>query len=504
MTATLGSVEARLASEGLLAEGPCLAAADARTEVGDVTADSRSVRPGALFCAWRGTARDGHAFLAEAAAAGAAAALVERVDPALALPQLRVTDGRAAAAHAAAEFFGDPWDRVVLVGVTGTNGKTTTVSMLRHLLAAEAPSGSIGTLGMIDAGGAVVPGTEGLTTPGPAEAARWLRWFVEAGVERVAMEVSSHALHQGRLEAVRFDAGVFTNLTRDHLDYHRSMAEYRASKLRLLELLKPGGVAALNGDDAAWEGVRPACRTVRFGMRPGADVRAEGVRAGRAGMAFVLHTPDGAAPVSLPLLGDFNVSNALAGAAVLWARGWSPDRIAGVLGALPQVRGRLERVELPDGWPAVLLDYAHTPDALARALAAVRPLVEGRLLVVFGAGGDRDPGKRPEMGRVAAGGADLAIVTSDNPRGEDPEAILDQVEGGMGRAPRLRVSDRREAIRAALTEARPGDMVLLAGKGHETYQVVGDEVRPFDERVVVRELAAELAGQAAPGSGRAP
>jgi UDP-N-acetylmuramoyl-L-alanyl-D-glutamate--2,6-diaminopimelate ligase len=490
--ATLGTIEARLAREGLLAEGSRLSDAHAAREVWDVAADSRQVRVGALFCAWRGTARDSHAYLADAVRSGAAGLVVETPDPELPTPQLAVVDGRAAAAHAAADFFGDPWEGMALVGVTGTNGKTTTAAMLRHLLAHEGPAGYVGTLGMVGADGEPIPGGLGLTTPGPIEAARWLRGFRDAGIERVAMEVSSHALHQHRLAAVRFGAAVFTNLTRDHLDYHGTLEDYRAAKLGLMELLAPDGAAVLNADDPAWEGVENAGgRTVRFGLGDAADVRAETPEAGAEGMRFVLRTPDGAAPVRLPLFGDFNVSNALAGAAVLWARGWETEAIADALSALPQVRGRLERVETGPDAPTVLLDYAHTPDALERALAAVRPLVRGRLIVVFGAGGDRDRGKRPEMGEVAAAGADLAVLTSDNPRTEDPERILDDVERGMGPAPRLRLSDRREAIRRALTEARPEDMVLLAGKGHETYQIVGTEVRPFDEREVVREILAE-------------
>jgi UDP-N-acetylmuramoyl-L-alanyl-D-glutamate--2,6-diaminopimelate ligase len=209
-------------------------------------------------------------------------------------------------------------------------------------------------------------------------------------------------------------------------------------------------------------------------------------------MEFTLRTPDGAAPVALPLFGDYNVSNAMAAAATLWSLGWAPRRIADALSTLPQVPGRLERIAGPPACATVLRDYAHTPDALERALAAVRPLVAGRVIVVFGAGGDRDAGKRPEMGRIAARLADLAIVTSDNPRTEDPERIIDEIERGMEDAPRVRLSDRREAIRTALIEGRTDDLVLLAGKGHETYQIVGTEKRPFDERAIVREILAEL------------
>lgn len=490
---TLGAIEARLEREGLLAADGRLSAEDAARVVEDVTSDSREARRGTLFCAVVGTASDSHRFLPSVADSGAAGATVERIDPSAGIPQIAVNDGRRATAYAAAEFFGDPWREMTLVGVTGTNGKTTSAAMLRHLLAADGPSGYVGTLGAIGADGEVIPGTEGLTTPGPVDAARWMRRFADDGVMRVAMEVSSHALHQERLGAVRFDAAVFTNLTQDHLDYHVTMEEYRAAKLRLTELLKPGGAAILNADDPAWADVRsPVGRTITFGVESAADVRAEGVRVGAGGMEFTLRTPDGDAEVALPLFGGFNVSNAAAAGAVLWSLGWSPARIAQRLGTLPQVPGRLERVAGPPRSATVLLDYAHTPDALERALAAVRPLVKGRVFVVFGAGGDRDAEKRPLMGAAAAAGADLVIVTSDNPRTEDPEGILDDIERGMGRAPRQRISDRREAIRTALTEGSSEDLVLLAGKGHETYQIIGTEKFPFDERIIVREILADL------------
>ncbi|HEX6368194.1 MAG TPA: UDP-N-acetylmuramoyl-L-alanyl-D-glutamate--2,6-diaminopimelate ligase [Longimicrobium sp.] len=492
---TLGAVEARLAREELLAGDRRLSDGHAARELWDVTADSRQVRVGALFCAWKGTSNDSHQYLGQVFEAGAAGTVVEQCIEDIPTPQLCVTDGRLGAAYAAAEFFGDPWARMTLVGVTGTNGKTTTAAMLRHLLSADGPAAYIGTLGAVGADGEVIPGTEGLTTPGPVEAARWLRHFLDEGVERVAMEVSSHALDQARMAAARFDAAVFTNLTRDHLDYHQTMEAYRDAKLRLIHLLKPTGAAVLNADDPAWRDVAsPIGRTIRFGVeRPGdADVAAEGMHAGAGGMQFTLRTPDGAAPVALPIFGGFNVSNAVAAAAVLWSIGWEVNRIAQALATLPQVPGRLERIAGPPRSATVLRDYAHTPDALERALEAVRPLVSGRLIVVFGAGGDRDEGKRPEMGRIAAAHADLAIVTSDNPRTEDPEAILDGIESGMGSAPRLRISDRREAIRTALTEGRADDLVLLAGKGHETYQIIGTEKRPFDERAIVHEILAEL------------
>lgn len=491
MTISLGRLTDRLRREGLLAEGSVLDESLVAAEVRDVTTDSRLVARGSVFCAIRGSEGDGHAFVAAAERAGAVAAVVAEPVPGVRIPQLRTSDTRVGAAFAAAEFFDDPWSELTLVGVTGTNGKTTSTAILRHLLALAGPTGSIGTLGAVGPDGQLIPGTEGLTTPGPIALARWLRLLKGDGAEAVVMEVSSHALHQSRVVAARFDAALFTNLSRDHLDYHETLEAYRAAKLGLIELVKEGGAVVLNADDPAWTDVRsPRARIVRFGMDRPADLRAEGVTAGPRGMEWTLHTPDGSARVALPLYGLYNVSNALGAAAVLWSLGWEVERIADGLAELPQVPGRLERVPTPEDAPTVLIDYAHTADALERALAALRPLVRGKLVVVFGAGGDRDRGKRPEMGRVAAEGADLSIVTTDNPRHESPERIADEVESGMGRAPRRRILDRREAIEAAITGAAEEDLVLLAGKGHETYQIWGDEKRPFDERAVVQDIFA--------------
>lgn len=494
MKIRLGAVVRRLSREGIL--GQATDAGPQDVVVSDLTTDSRLVRDGTLFCAVRGTVADGHRFLAGAAAAGAAAALVEEKDSAVDLPQIEVRDGRRAAAFAAAEFFSDPWGDLRMIGVTGTNGKTTTAAILHHLLNLHQQAASIGTLGIIGADGNLVPGTEGLTTPGPIETGRWLRRLRGDGVSAVAMEVSSHALHQDRVAAVRFDAVLFTNLSRDHLDYHRSLDDYRRVKLGLLDLLKPQGVAVLNADDPAWRDVAvPHARQVRYGLEGKAEVRAIDIVPGATGTDWTLVTPGLSARVNLPLLGDYNVANALGAAAVLWSLGWATDQIAEGLATVPQIPGRLERVPgSPDG-PVVLIDFAHTPDAMARALAVLRPLVRGRLFVLFGAGGDRDRGKRADMGRVAAEGADVSIVTSDNPRSEDPERIADDIESGMGHARRTRVIDRREAIRLALTDARKGDIILLAGKGHERYQIWGEERRPFDERVVVQEIIAEEGGR---------
>jgi UDP-N-acetylmuramoyl-L-alanyl-D-glutamate--2,6-diaminopimelate ligase len=492
MTVPLSTILERLRAEGLLAGDPEVGADP--TPIDRLTTDSRFAAPQTLFCAVRGARGDGHAFLGAAAEAGATAALVEVPHPEVPITQVQVTNGRRAAAFAAAERYGDPWRKVTMIGVTGTNGKTTTVSILRHLLASSTAAASIGTLGVVGADGRLVPGTEGLTTPGPAQFAEIVSDLAAQGVEAVAMEVSSHALDQDRVAAATFAAGVFTNLSRDHLDYHGTLEQYRRAKLKLLDLIRPGGVVAANIDDPAWQGIgREGVHLVRFGVDGRGEVQAEGVQFGPGGMTWKLHTPSCTAAVRAPLTGLYNVYNALGAAAALWGLGWSADRIAERLADLPQVPGRFERV--PAGETVVLIDYAHTPDALERALKALRPLVAGRLIAVFGAGGDRDPGKRPEMGRVAAENADLTIVTSDNPRHEDPASIADAIERGMGGAPRLRILDRREAIARALALAGGDDLVLLAGKGHETYQIWGDEYRPFDERTVVREILQQKGGR---------
>ncbi|MBX3133249.1 MAG: UDP-N-acetylmuramoyl-L-alanyl-D-glutamate--2,6-diaminopimelate ligase [Gemmatimonadaceae bacterium] len=458
--------------------------------VAGLTDDSRAVVAAGCFVAVRGSARDGHEFLPQVAAAGAALAVVA-ADATTDLPALLVSDTRAAAATLAAAYYGDPARQLTLVGVTGTNGKTTTVGLLRHLLdAPDAPSASIGTLGVLLGDGQPLPGGAGLTTPGPIELQRLLRALVDAGVRRVAMEVSSHALDQQRVGALRFAAGVFTNLTRDHLDYHGTMDAYLAAKARLVGLLADDGVAVVNGDDPAWRGLPPAPRTLRFGMRAEADLRAEELRFTPRGSAWLLRQGEQSRPVALPLIGEFNVANALGAAAAAIAVGVPFDTVAARLATVPQVPGRLE---LLGERPTVLRDYAHTPDALTRALAALRPFTPGRLIVLFGCGGDRDRGKRPLMATAARDGADHLVVTSDNPRTEDPERILDDICAPLAPGSYDRIEDRRAAIAHALALADPErDVVLLAGKGHETYQIRGQTSYPFDEAAIVRELLPTL------------
>jgi UDP-N-acetylmuramoyl-L-alanyl-D-glutamate--2,6-diaminopimelate ligase len=488
----LARVVERLDAAGFLGEAP---AEDPMLE--GVTADSRTVTAGDLFCAWAGFEVDAHHYVAAAAAAGAAAALVERrVESAL--PQVVVTAGRAAAALAADEIMGRPSEGLVVAGVTGTNGKTTTVWILRHLLGGRYRTASLGTVGAVTEGGVPLPGTESLTTPGPVGMARTMRTFVGHGTEAVAMEVSSHALDQARVQAIGFDAAVFTNLTRDHLDYHGSFERYRATKREFVELLRPDGVAVINADELAWDGLeRRAPRALRFSVAGGrgsddADVVARDLALSAQGAAFRLETFRGGADIELPLLGTYNVQNAVAAATACLGLGFELEEVAHGLAGAPQVPGRLEQVVAEPF--RVIIDYAHTPDALERVLTTLRHVAEGRIITVFGAGGDRDAGKRPEMGRTVRALADVVVVTSDNPRRENPDAIIDEIVAGID-GDYERVTDRVEAIGRALDLAAPGDVVLLAGKGHETYQVLGTETVPLDERAVVREW---LGGEKAP------
>jgi UDP-N-acetylmuramoyl-L-alanyl-D-glutamate--2,6-diaminopimelate ligase len=448
------------------------------------------VGAGSLFIAVRGSARDGHEFLPQAEAQGAVAAIVEDAAR-TALPSLvvRPGEGRRAAALAAAAAFEDPARALRLVAVTGTNGKTTTVGILRHLLDRDdARSASIGTLGvLLGSAGEPMDGGAGLTTPGPVELQRVLRALVDAGVRSVAMEVSSHSLDQQRVEGLAFEAAVFTNLTRDHLDYHGTMDAYLAAKARLATLLARRGALIVNADDPAWRRLPRVKRTIRFGLGPRAAVRAESVHFQPRGSEWCLCADGQRHSLRLPLIGDFNVMNALGAAAAAWQLGMPLSAIVARLRTVPQVPGRLEVIHER---PAVLRDYAHTPDALERALQAVRPFTRRRLIAVFGCGGDRDRGKRPEMGSIAERLADQVIITSDNPRTEDPEAILDDIERGMGAMRHERIEDRERAIARALTLADPeGDVILLAGKGHETYQVRGTTKHPFDEKEIVARLA---------------
>ncbi len=485
MTIEVGAVADALAKAGLLTE----TAGRLPERASGITDDSRAVTRGSIFVAVRGTAADGHDFLAAAALAGAAVAIVE--DPSRSnVPSLVVRDSRAAAAVAAAAAYGYPARQLRLAGVTGTNGKTTTTSLLRALLDDDkARSASVGTLGvLLGSDGESSPGGAGLTTPGPVELQRVFRALVDAGVRTVAMEVSSHSLDQGRVAGLQFEAAVFTNLTRDHLDYHGTMEAYFAAKSRLISYLAADGVAIVNADESAWAALPRAPRKFTFGFGRRADLRVSPIiQHSLAGAVFEL-TYDGTAHrVELPLIGEFNLENAAAAAAAALQFGAPMPLVAARLSLAPQVPGRLEIL----AWePTIIRDYAHTPDALERVLMALRPMCAGRLIVVFGCGGDRDRGKRPLMGAIASARADKAIVTSDNPRTEDPEKIIDDIVAGMTPGEFQRVEDRRAAIERAIGIADPRDIIVIAGKGHETYQIRGTTHYPFDEKEIVNEILA--------------
>ena len=452
--------------------------------------DSRTIRAGMLYLALRGSQADGHRFVADAVRRGAAAVLVEAPQQS-GVSEIIVRDSHAAAQVLGSAWYGHPGRALTLIGVTGTNGKTTTTGLIRHLFNESEAAGSIGTLGAFDGRGQDITSTAGsLTTPGAVDLQATLASMRDRGVTHIAMEASSHSLDQRRLDGVTFAAGVFTNLTRDHLDYHGTMESYLCSKLRLSTLLGSGGIEIVNLDEDAWRVMPSRSPRLTFGLHPSADVRASDLVLDAAGSRFQLGGRFGSADVALPLLGDFNVANALAAAAVGLALGRSLEAVTQRLSLAPQVPGRMERIS--DTPCVVLRDYAHTPDALERALNSLRPLTGGRLIVVFGCGGDRDRGKRPLMGRIAGELSHLAIVTSDNPRTENPDAIIDDIEQGMEGTPHLRVPDRLAAIRTALNEGRAGDTILLAGKGHETYQIIGSEKIDFDEREIVH---AEVKGE---------
>ena len=463
--------------------------ADAPSTDADLTGvevDSRMVRPGTLFVAIRGSIADGHRFIPQAIANGAAA-LISEQSAGGSIPVAVVRDGRRAAQVVAETWYGHPTRELELVGITGTNGKTTTTAMMRHLLNRDGDAGSIGTLGAYDGAGDRVESSAGsLTTPGPLDLQATFRALVDRGVRHAAMEASSHALDQGRLDGITFAAGIFTNVTREHLDYHGTMEQYLGAKLRLADRVATGGVLSLNADDPAWSSLRRDPRAVSWGTAADADVVVDDAIYRSSGTVFTLRSRFGTGEVSIPFLGEFNVANATGAAAAALGLGRPIDEVVERLATAPQVPGRMER--LADAPFTVLRDYAHTPDAFERVLAMLRPLVPGRLFILFGCGGERDTGKRPIMGHIAAERADRVILTTDNPRHEDPEKIIDDIAADMPPESYDRILDREDAIAHALSSARPGDTVLLAGKGHETYQVEGSTYRHFDEREIVRSL----------------
>ena len=461
-------------------------------EITGLVYDSRAVESGSLFFCVSGFERDGHDFAAEAVARGAAALVVER-PLGLGVPEAVAPSVRAAMGPAAVRFYGDPSAELRVVGVTGTNGKTTTAFLCKALLEAADPGSSCGLLGTVKA---VIGGVEraaGRTTPEAIDLQADFRAMRDSGDGACAIEVSSHALRLGRAEGIHFAAAIFTNLTQDHLDFHADMEDYYKAKRRLFEA--GPGVSVVNVGDPYGRRLAGGIEgAVTFAVEGHADYSATDLRCDVQGCRFVLHTPAGMREVVLPMPGRFNVANALGALATVHALGADLDSLIGALARGVSVPGRMEPVNEGQEF-AVLVDYAHTPDSLENVLRAAREIAAGRVICVFGAGGDRDRGKRPLMGGIAARLADVVVVTSDNPRSEAPEAIVAEIVAPIAEsAPHVEV-DRRTAIERAIALAEADDVVVIAGKGHERGQELAEGVKlPFDDVTVAREvLSARIA-----------
>jgi UDP-N-acetylmuramoyl-L-alanyl-D-glutamate--2,6-diaminopimelate ligase len=454
--------------------------------------DSRKAKPGSVFVALPGQKADGAAFAPQAVASGALAIVSERQRlENVSVPWIVVTNARLALAHLASAFFGHPSGRMKVVGITGTNGKTTTSYLLQAIFeAAGTPCGLMGTVAY-RIGNREIAATR--TTPEAPDVQALLRQMVDAGCGACVMEVSSHALAMHRVDGIHFAAAVFTNLTRDHLDFHQDMESYFVAKRRLFEMLPADALAVINVDDPRGASLfEVAPRFITYGINRDADVTPGPLAFGFDGLRFDARTPQGVAHVESKLVGKPNVYNILAAAATAAALGVRIDAIEQGLRTLAGVPGRFELVSSSRDDITVVVDYAHTDDALRNLLETARPLASRRLITVFGAGGDRDRTKRPLMGMVAARLSDIVVITSDNPRTEDPLRIIEEVKLGaepearQGNAEIVSIPDRRDAILHAIDHASAGDVVLIAGKGHEKYQEMGGRVTPFDDVAVAR------------------
>jgi len=468
---------------------------DAIDPIDHLAHDSRLVAADGCFFALRGTETDGHLFIDKAVSNGAIAVVCEtlpdeRLERHPGVAFIRVTDARAAMAEAAAAYYGDPADRLRMVGVTGTNGKTTVSYLMHHLLEALGErAGLVGTVAY-RFGGLPVPATR--TTPDALELHWMLREMVDAGCTACVMEASSHALDQRRTWGLPFSAALFTNLTQDHLDYHGSMEAYREAKRRLFTELPSNAVAVYNADDeagAAMVADTPA-RPRSFGTKATADVRFKVLANELTGLHLRLHADDATHERTFRLTGGFNAYNLAAAFATATALGYATEDVLDKLAQAPPVPGRFERLQFADG-TTVIVDYAHTPDALEKVLVTAREVMDngGTLWCLFGCGGDRDRSKRPQMAAVAEAHADHVIVTSDNPRSEPLAQIMADIREGF-QAPEAAqwIDDREQAIAHAAAEAAPGDVIIIAGKGHEATQVIGEDERAFDDREVARRL----------------
>jgi UDP-N-acetylmuramoyl-L-alanyl-D-glutamate--2,6-diaminopimelate ligase len=468
-------------------------------EIGKVQYDSRKIQRGDCFVAIKGAESNGHSFIQNAINQGAKV-IVLQDDKVLPDPlcmhagviKVVVPDSRRALAVMASNYFDHPSRKLKFVGITGTNGKTTTSYLMKSIL--EAGGEKVGLVGTIEyqIGEEVIPATH--TTPESLELNGLFASMAEKNCTSVSMEVSSHALDQSRVYGIDFDVAVFTNLTQDHLDYHITMENYFEAKKSLFALVKPSGCAVINHDDRWGMQLLDSVKTrkITYGINVSADILAKEVKLSIDGTAFRVSNGHGECTVATPLIGMFNVYNALAAYSAGTALGYSQEQVLTGIRNLKNVRGRFERLSAPAGWTAII-DYAHTPDALVNCLRTIHDVMpqknRGRIITVFGAGGDRDKTKRPIMGRIAGDYSDLVIVTSDNPRTEKPEAIIDDIMGGITRnASVLREVDRQTAIERAISCAKQGDVVLIAGKGHEEYQVIGKEKKHFSDREIVEGL----------------
>lgn len=464
---------------------------DTSRQAGAITYDCRKVAPGDIFCTWKGLESDGHDYVAAAVEAGASAIIVEaEVEAPEQVAVLRVPSGRRALAHLAARYHGNPGREMKVVGITGTNGKTSTAYLLHAILSAAGQK--VGLLGTIEyrIGEERIPAAR--TTPESPDIQAMLRRMLNGGCQSVVMEVSSHALDQSRVAEIPFQVGIFTQLSRDHLDYHRDMEAYFMAKAKLFQNLSPGATAVLNSGNAAGRSmaahVPNGVQIHTYAVEREARHMATGLACRREGSRFLWKGPSGAREVRTPWLGHFNIENSLAAMAAADALGIDAETVIEAVRNAPPVPGRMEPVSDPEQPFSVLVDYAHTHEALARVLETLRPLTSGRLKVLIGCGGNRDTGKRPEMARVACRLADEAVFTSDNPRNESPEAILDDMVAGLvTRTPYRVIVDREEAIRMLIQSARPGDILLVAGKGHEDTQEISGKKIPFSDASVIRD-----------------
>ncbi len=461
-------------------------------EIRSIEYDSRKVKSGTLFLAIRGFKSDGNAYIAQALSNGASAVLTDEMPERCEIPVLLVPDARKAMSLAADRFNGSPQSSLIMTAVTGTNGKTTTSYLVKSIFEASGMGcGLIGTIRHI-------VGNETLqsnnTTPEAPDIHSFLARMTAAGQRACVMEVSSHALALSRVYGIRFRAAAFTNLTRDHLDFHGDFDTYLDAKSILFSGLSEDSTAVVNGDDPASGHIRAVSRSGRiltYGFGETNDLRPVNLEMDARGSRFDIRSPFGTIPVSLSLPGRFNVMNAMTAAGIALGSGISGEVVSGGVAAMRAVDGRFQTVEAGQEF-AVIVDYAHTPDALERILSSAREITRGRIISVFGCGGDRDRGKRPLMGGISARLADFSVVTSDNPRTEDPRAIIAEITGGMNDAVNYEViPDRAAAIRRALELAGPGDAVVIAGKGHEDYQIIGTEKIHFDDVETARRILEE-------------